>query len=118
MFIEYGLKRALLNLSLWGFVCSVILLPIAITFYITWGFIRFVDGFFSPIYNHLGINIFGKLKSYSAPKRPEEQFKREFPQLIFSRNFCRAWVYYLHHIHLSCWYFHVILVGSFCSYYW
>ncbi|KAE8651326.1 protein LIKE COV 1 isoform X1 [Cucumis sativus] len=36
----------------------VILLPIAITFYITWGFIRFVDGFFSPIYNHLGINIF------------------------------------------------------------
>ncbi|KAF3446305.1 hypothetical protein FNV43_RR11484 [Rhamnella rubrinervis] len=37
----------------------VILLPIAITFYITWGFIRFVDGFFSPIYNHLGINIFG-----------------------------------------------------------
>ncbi|KAL4649927.1 hypothetical protein ACB092_01G049800 [Castanea dentata] len=37
----------------------VILLPIAITFYITWGFIHFVDGFFSPIYNHLGINIFG-----------------------------------------------------------
>ncbi|XP_022640566.1 protein LIKE COV 3-like [Vigna radiata var. radiata] len=40
-------------------ICSVILLPIAITFYVTWGFIRFVDGFFSPIYNHLGINIFG-----------------------------------------------------------
>ncbi|GMH25271.1 hypothetical protein Nepgr_027114 [Nepenthes gracilis] len=37
----------------------VILLPIAITFYITWWFIHFVDGFFSPIYNHLGINIFG-----------------------------------------------------------
>ncbi|KAL3630305.1 Protein LIKE COV 3 [Castilleja foliolosa] len=37
----------------------VILLPIAITFYITWGFIHFVDGFFSPIYSHLGINIFG-----------------------------------------------------------
>lgn len=37
----------------------VILLPIAITFYVTWGFVRFVDGFFSPIYNHLGINIFG-----------------------------------------------------------
>ncbi|TKY57725.1 hypothetical protein E2542_SST14777 [Spatholobus suberectus] len=37
----------------------VILFPIAITFYVTWGFIRFVDGFFSPIYNHLGINIFG-----------------------------------------------------------
>ncbi|KAA8531866.1 hypothetical protein F0562_006417 [Nyssa sinensis] len=37
----------------------VILLPIAITFYITWWFIRFVDGFFSPVYTHLGINIFG-----------------------------------------------------------
>lgn len=40
--------------------CSVILLPMAITFYITWGFISFVDGFFSPIYNQLGIDIFGK----------------------------------------------------------
>ncbi|KAF8409952.1 hypothetical protein HHK36_002471 [Tetracentron sinense] len=37
----------------------VILLPIAITFYLTWWFIHFVDGFFSPIYTHLGINIFG-----------------------------------------------------------
>ncbi|XAR57894.1 hypothetical protein NMG60_11026183, partial [Bertholletia excelsa] len=37
----------------------VILLPIAITFYITWWFIHFVDGFFSPVYTHLGINIFG-----------------------------------------------------------
>ncbi|KAH1047729.1 hypothetical protein J1N35_038513 [Gossypium stocksii] len=37
----------------------VILLPIAITFYTTWWFIHFVDGFFSPIYKHLGISIFG-----------------------------------------------------------
>ncbi|KAL3378028.1 hypothetical protein AABB24_004123 [Solanum stoloniferum] len=37
----------------------VILFPIAITFYITWWFIHFVDAFFSPIYNHLGINVFG-----------------------------------------------------------
>ncbi|KAK2996697.1 hypothetical protein RJ639_024754 [Escallonia herrerae] len=37
----------------------VILLPIAITFYITWWFIHIVDGFFSPIYAQLGINIFG-----------------------------------------------------------
>ncbi|XP_051126777.1 protein LIKE COV 3 [Andrographis paniculata] len=37
----------------------VILLPIAITFYLTWWFVHWVDGFFSPIYNHLGINIFG-----------------------------------------------------------
>eukprot|EP00249_Psilotum_nudum_P001009 c13261_g1_i1 orf=302-1132(+) len=37
----------------------VILLPIAITFYITWWFIQFVDGFFSPIYAQLGIHVFG-----------------------------------------------------------
>ncbi|XP_076954456.1 protein LIKE COV 1-like [Bidens hawaiensis] len=37
----------------------VILLPMAITFYITWWFIHFVDGFFSPVYDQLGINIFG-----------------------------------------------------------
>ncbi|PSS36090.1 Protein CONTINUOUS VASCULAR RING like [Actinidia chinensis var. chinensis] len=37
----------------------VILFPMAVTFYITWWFIHFVDGFFSPIYAHLGINIFG-----------------------------------------------------------
>lgn len=41
-------------------LCSVILLPIAITFYVTWWFIHFVDGFFSPIYAHLGLNIFGQ----------------------------------------------------------
>ncbi|KAF6166632.1 hypothetical protein GIB67_005494 [Kingdonia uniflora] len=38
----------------------VILLPMAITFYITWCLFHFVDGFFSPIYTHLGINVFGK----------------------------------------------------------
>ncbi|CAL0332525.1 unnamed protein product [Lupinus luteus] len=37
----------------------VILFPIAITFYITWWFVHFVDGFFSPIYAQLGIDIFG-----------------------------------------------------------
>ncbi|XP_042494818.1 protein LIKE COV 1-like [Macadamia integrifolia] len=37
----------------------VILLPMAITFYTTWWFIHFVDGFFSPVYTHLGINTFG-----------------------------------------------------------
>ncbi|KAI3519262.1 hypothetical protein L1887_08290 [Cichorium endivia] len=37
----------------------VILFPIAITFYITWWFIHFVDGIFSPIYYVLGINTFG-----------------------------------------------------------
>ncbi|GMJ15679.1 CONTINUOUS VASCULAR RING [Hibiscus trionum] len=37
----------------------VILFPIAVTFYVTWWFIHFVDGFFSPIYVKLGIDIFG-----------------------------------------------------------
>lgn len=37
----------------------VILLPIAITFYVTWWFIHFVDGFFTPVYSYLGIHIFG-----------------------------------------------------------
>eukprot|EP00249_Psilotum_nudum_P005193 c18655_g1_i1 orf=328-1098(+) len=37
----------------------VILLPIAITFFVTWWFIQFVDGFFSPIYAQLGVHIFG-----------------------------------------------------------
>ncbi|KAA3490103.1 protein CONTINUOUS VASCULAR RING 1-like isoform X2 [Gossypium australe] len=38
---------------------NVILFPIAITFYVTWWFIHFVDGFFSPIFLQLGINVFG-----------------------------------------------------------
>ncbi|KAK8647127.1 hypothetical protein V6N13_120883 [Hibiscus sabdariffa] len=42
---------------------SVILLPLAITFYVTWGLIHLVDGFFSPVFDHLGINIFGVFMS-------------------------------------------------------
>ncbi|KAK8643052.1 hypothetical protein V6N13_012368 [Hibiscus sabdariffa] len=41
----------------------VILLPLAITFYVTWGLIHLVDGFFSPVFDHLGINIFGVFMS-------------------------------------------------------
>ncbi|KAL2467936.1 Protein LIKE COV 2 [Forsythia ovata] len=37
----------------------VVLFPVAVTFFITWWFIQFVDGFFSPIYERLGIDIFG-----------------------------------------------------------
>ncbi|XP_015890154.4 protein LIKE COV 1 isoform X1 [Ziziphus jujuba] len=37
----------------------VILLPIAITCYVTWWFIHLVDGLFSPVFVHLGIDIFG-----------------------------------------------------------
>ncbi|KAL9341068.1 hypothetical protein Peur_067287 [Populus x canadensis] len=38
---------------------SAILLPVAITVRILWWFISLVDGFFSPIYAHFGVNIFG-----------------------------------------------------------
>ncbi|KAG6625971.1 protein LIKE COV 2-like isoform X1 [Carya illinoinensis] len=37
----------------------VVLFPVAVTFLFTWWFIQFVDGFFSPIYASLGVNIFG-----------------------------------------------------------
>ncbi|KAK9904513.1 hypothetical protein M0R45_000657 [Rubus argutus] len=37
----------------------VVLFPVAVTFFITWWFIQFVDGFFSPLYEQLGIHIFG-----------------------------------------------------------
>ncbi|KDP36590.1 hypothetical protein JCGZ_08357 [Jatropha curcas] len=37
----------------------VVLFPVAVTFLVTWWFIQFVDGFFSPIYAKLGIDIFG-----------------------------------------------------------
>ncbi|KAK3211593.1 hypothetical protein Dsin_016299 [Dipteronia sinensis] len=37
----------------------VVLFPVAVTFFITWWFIQFVDGFFSPIYDRLGFDIFG-----------------------------------------------------------
>lgn len=37
----------------------VVLFPVAVTFFVTWWFIQFVDGFFSPLYEKLGIEIFG-----------------------------------------------------------
>ncbi|KAL9459337.1 hypothetical protein AB3S75_002687 [Citrus x aurantiifolia] len=37
----------------------VVLFPVAVTFFITWWFVQFVDGFFSPLYEHLGFDIFG-----------------------------------------------------------
>ncbi|CAL0305302.1 unnamed protein product [Lupinus luteus] len=37
----------------------VVLFPVAVTFFITWWFIEFVDGFFSPMYARLGVDIFG-----------------------------------------------------------
>ncbi|GAV76358.1 DUF502 domain-containing protein, partial [Cephalotus follicularis] len=36
----------------------VVLFPVAVTFFITWWFIQFVDGFFSPLYERLGVDIF------------------------------------------------------------
>ncbi|CAI0396188.1 unnamed protein product [Linum tenue] len=39
--------------------CSIVLFPVAVTFLITWWFVEFVDSFFSPIYEQLGVDIFG-----------------------------------------------------------
>ncbi|KAL0378402.1 UNVERIFIED_CONTAM: protein LIKE COV 2 [Sesamum radiatum] len=36
----------------------VVLFPVAVTFFVTWWFIQFVDGFFSPLYAQLGVDIF------------------------------------------------------------
>lgn len=46
--------------SYWVLCGSVVLFPVAVTFLITLWFIQFVDGFFSPIYENLGVDIFGK----------------------------------------------------------
>jgi uncharacterized membrane protein len=37
----------------------MVLFPVAVTFFITWWFVQFFDGFFSPIYERLGVDIFG-----------------------------------------------------------
>ncbi|KAG6394552.1 hypothetical protein SASPL_145141 [Salvia splendens] len=37
----------------------VVLFPVAVTFFVTWWFVQFVDGFFSPLYEQLDIEIFG-----------------------------------------------------------
>ena len=42
----------------------MVLFSIAITFYITWWFIQFVDVFFRLIYVRFGINIFGKVLEF------------------------------------------------------
>jgi hypothetical protein len=47
------------NILFFLYLCSVVLFPVAITFFITWWFIQFVDGFFSPLYAKLGFDIFG-----------------------------------------------------------
>ncbi|KAL0448501.1 UNVERIFIED_CONTAM: protein LIKE COV 2 [Sesamum latifolium] len=46
---------------MWRNVTShdVVLFPVAVTFFVTWWFIQFVDGFFSPLYAQLGVDIFG-----------------------------------------------------------
>lgn len=51
----------LLSLLFSSIACSVVLFPVAVTFFVTWWFIQFVDGFFSPLYAQLGIDIFGMI---------------------------------------------------------
>lgn len=52
------------------YVCSVVLFPVAVTFFVTWWFVQFVDGFFSPLYDQLGIDIFGKCLLYPFSFNP------------------------------------------------
>lgn len=42
----------------------MVLFPVAVTFFITWWFVQFVDGFFSPIYARLGVSIFGMTQKH------------------------------------------------------
>uniref|UniRef100_A0A5B7BCL7 Uncharacterized protein n=1 Tax=Davidia involucrata TaxID=16924 RepID=A0A5B7BCL7_DAVIN len=49
----------------------VVLFPVAVTFFITWWFIQFVDSFFSPLYAQLGIDIFGSLQIMHAGRVKE-----------------------------------------------
>ncbi|CAN1802057.1 Protein LIKE COV 2 [Linum perenne] len=37
----------------------IVLFPVAVTVLVTWWFVEFVDSFFSPIYEQLGVDIFG-----------------------------------------------------------
>ena len=53
-------------ISFFFHVCSVVLFPVAVTFFITWWFIQFVDGFFSPLYAKLGIDIFGNCCTHTS----------------------------------------------------
>lgn len=66
LFVSFLLNLIVLIHKVLSF-SSVILLPMAITFYVTWWFIHFVDGFFSPIYAQLGIDIFGEKLPFPTP---------------------------------------------------
>ncbi|CAN1268124.1 Protein LIKE COV 2 [Linum perenne] len=37
----------------------IVLFPVAVTVLVTWWFVEFVDSFFSPVYEQLGVDIFG-----------------------------------------------------------
>lgn len=62
--------------------CSVVLFPVAVTFFITWWFIQFVDGFFSPMYARMGVDIFGKLIS--------NILQRSIHYVLFKHDFKRS----------------------------
>ncbi|CAI0625734.1 unnamed protein product [Linum tenue] len=59
----------------------IVLFPVAVTFLVTWWFIEFVDSFFSPIYEQLGVDIFGK--NYLLEFSPESYS----PLLIYTTVF-------------------------------
>lgn len=99
---------------------SVILLPIAITFCVTWWFISFVDGFFSPIYAHLGINVFGWCIVFSYLLHTFVilhifQKKKKKEKKLYDELISRSWICDFYHFYIPDWCVHVAVVGSFCS---
>ena len=86
---------------LFSYVCSVVLFPVAVTFFITWWFIQFVDGFFSPLYAKLGIDIFGNCCTHTS--------NLLFIVTVNLQKDC-IWISYIS-LRIFCW--HVIhIVGS------
>ena len=89
---------------LFSYVCSVVLFPVAVTFFITWWFIQFVDGFFSPLYAKLGIDIFGNCCTHTS--------NLLFIVTVNLQKDC-IWISYIS-LRIFCW--HVIHIVSWISY--
>lgn len=121
----YCNPKLLLLTSAWAVWNSVILLPIAVTFYITWWFIRFFDGFFSPIYESLGIHVIGNTSSGCCAAISEHHsliagdlkiLLDIFPLnlMLNSDHCCRSWICHLFCIYISGGSIRVIVDWSIC----
>ncbi|KAH7863470.1 hypothetical protein Vadar_017911 [Vaccinium darrowii] len=78
-------KDAQFRLAVMSSKVGVVLFPVAVTFFVTWWFIQFVDGFFSPLYEQLGIDIFEKLSKSTERVRRGRAYL-DHPQVINVQN--------------------------------